>query len=262
MLVIIMDKTVLIKNGINIRDLGGLPAENGKILKYKKVLRSGKLENISNIEFKYLIDKYNLSLIVDLRTKKEISNHPDSKCLDIKYLNIPVSKVDMSHSETGLSRTEALKRTGYGKQQMLYMYRNLITSKYSQKKYHDFFENILSVGKQKSVLFHCTAGKDRTGLASIYLLNALGIKKEAIKQDYLDSNKFLKDYLAMKFRQIPISSRIVRENLMSLWSVNTDYYDFILKTINDFAGNIDNYLSSVLGLNFEIKSYLRERFLQ
>ena len=66
----------------------------------------------------------------------------------------------------------------------------------------------------------------------------------------------------MKFRQIPISSRIVRENLMSLWSVNTDYYDFILKTINDFAGNIDNYLSSVLGLNLEIKSYLRERFLQ
>ncbi len=73
---------------------------------------------------------------------------------------------------------------------MIQVYVDLINQDHSKQAYRQFFDLLLANDKEdQSLLFHCTAGKDRTGMGAVFLLSALSVPEETIRTDYLLTNQ-------------------------------------------------------------------------
>ena len=133
-----------------------------------------------------------------------------------------------------------------------------------QAAFAKLFETALALPADGSLLFHCTAGKDRTGLSAALLLLALGVPLATVRQDYLLSNTtnqaFVDRYLAQIEREG--RSATFRTNFQAVATVNGDYLDRALETINDRFGGVATYLRDVLQLGAADLASLRANFLQ
>ncbi|KAG1394416.1 hypothetical protein G6F59_014193 [Rhizopus arrhizus] len=109
----------------------------------------------------------------------------------------------------------------------------------------------------KTLLFHCTAGKDRTGFASLLLLSALGVSQDDIVANYLESNH----WIARFFQEILTKSaeRGVRDDvMMPLLEVAPAYLEASVQAIDDAYGGMDTYLRDVLDVDVDV---LRAHYL-
>ena len=105
------------------------------------------------------------------------------------------------------------------------------------------------------LVFHCTAGKDRTGFAAALILLALGVPRELVMQDYLLTN----DYYRMPvFEQ----ARVPPEVLNVLWRVQAEFLDAALHAVEQDYGGVDSYLSRELGVRGPERRRLAELYLE
>ena len=101
---------------------------------------------------------------------------------------------DMLHNKD--SPIELLFRQ---KEQMQEVYRDFVLEESARKAYHDFFQILLESDTPKdTILFHCTAGKDRTGFAAALFLRGMGVDMDCIINDYLLTNEYLKKRIEEK----------------------------------------------------------------
>ena len=164
-----------IKNGRNFRELGGYQTKDGKTIKKHKLLRTANLATLSEQDLKFLQD-YGVKYIVDFRSKEEVEKEPDRVPTGATYDFDPVFSEDLTDSSKGineiLSEKEENPKAGYN--HMFLAYDDMIKSESAQKAYRNFFDILLANDEEgKSVIFHCTAGKDRTGFAALLALSAL-----------------------------------------------------------------------------------------
>jgi protein-tyrosine phosphatase len=118
-----------------------------------------------------------------------------------------------------------------------------------------FFGHVLA--SDDALVFHCTAGKDRTGIAAALLLSALGVSDEQVMQDFLLSNRV--------FRPPPppaLADAIPPAARQALWSVRPSYLRAALLVINSEHGGMAGYLREGLGLTQPMLDELGRRVLQ
>ncbi|NJL12698.1 MAG: tyrosine-protein phosphatase [Microscillaceae bacterium] len=126
--------------------------------------------------------------------------------------------------------------------------------------YADFFSLLLEE-KNLPLLFHCTAGKDRTGFAAALLLSALGVCRDWIYADYLASNYFRREEnirIIRKARLVGIPSHLITP----VMEVRAEYLEAAFEEIEKEYENVENYLHQVMGLNAEKIQRLRELYLE
>ena len=155
----------------NIRDLGGIMTQDGHRIKEKMLIRSSALDALSPYEFDILKNEYNLNLVIDFRTTKSFVNKPDlvgsirrEHLITYKFLETQQFTHDIGCECDDF---------------FLKVYRGITLSEESKEAYAKFLRLVLE-NEKGSVLFHCTSGKDRTGIASLLLLHILGVDKETI----------------------------------------------------------------------------------
>ncbi|MEG2206057.1 MAG: tyrosine-protein phosphatase [Oscillospiraceae bacterium] len=183
----------------NFRDLGGMAAANGKITAKHRLLRCGEPVNVSEEDKKTLLSEYKLANIIDFRSDKEAKETPIDTFVGVKYYNIDVLENDArkSSSREAFASDEPLANTeGY----LAHLYNIMIADKFAQKGYRKFID-ILLAQKNGASLFHCFAGKDRTGLAAAIILTILGVSQEDIFSDYLKSNEQRREYNAIMINE-------------------------------------------------------------
>lgn len=118
-----------------------------------------------------------------------------------------------------------------------------------------------------ATLFHCTAGKDRTGFAAFLILSALGVPRETIIKDYLLTNEVTADVRKKWLAGIRKNSAglgnvdAVVSNRNALASVNADYLNTALATIKEESGDVGHYLTDYLGLSKGDLTTLRHLYL-
>ncbi|MCR5207789.1 MAG: tyrosine-protein phosphatase [Eubacterium sp.] len=176
-------KNIRVKGVKNLRDLGGLPVEGGRV-KPKKLLRSGCLYKINKKGAGFLSEALNLHTVIDLRNSAEKAEKPDYEIEGVSYHELHV----FDSTIPGLSHEE--KKVDLNKVP-------LMTELYAAVMNGDSVMNlcnavrfiVLSEEKEFSVLYHCTEGKDRTGMVTAVLLMLLGAEREVILEDYLYTNK-------------------------------------------------------------------------
>lgn len=186
------------RHELNLRDLGGIPFAGGAVPD-GLYLRSGKLSNLTKDQCAELCKKYRIACVIDLRTPIESAEYPDPIPPGVQFLQIPLLKdaaVGITH-ETGSDAMTIIRNLRKNPEKLIAMipdfkalYKDIVIDEYSRgqldKAVAVLRENAAS---GKCTLFHCTAGKDRTGIVSMALLKTYGVSDEEIIRDYMRTNR-------------------------------------------------------------------------
>lgn len=259
-----LTKVLPLKTVRNPRDLGGLRGFDGRRIKFHRLLRTGKMSDISKADQRFLLN-YGLKKVVDLRTPAESRRIPDTIIPGVQHDNISISARDTTNAGATLKQL----MNGYSKdplagfKHMLASYRENVLSKHGQQAFHRLLE-LLADTPHGAVIFHCSEGKDRTGLATLFLLSVLGVDPETIRQDYLFSNRLLNGYRARRDKkaQRDGANFNTRCCMRSLGSVANEYLDAALLAIDANYGGLDSYLERQLGVTSSLQEQLRKLYLE
>ena len=175
-------KNIKIKGGKNFRSLEGIRCDGGYI-KPACFIRAGHLSRLTDGDIKTLCNEYKLKTVIDLRNSVEKEEKPDRIIDGVNYLEMPV----FDSSVPGLSHET--KQDLDGIPDMTELYRYVVNSECLNNLAEVVRRIILLRNDELSVLYHCTEGKDRTGMVTALLLLTLGASKENILKDYLYTNK-------------------------------------------------------------------------
>lgn len=256
---------VVLKHTKNTRTLSHLKNMEGKHIKAHLLLRSDALNEIEAEDLSILKKDYQLKRVIDLRCDNEVYDKPDRLTSDIELILNPIlpSKT-VGMTKTGDARRdlidfiEALQRQGLQNSEafMEQIYKDVVLSEFSQKAYATFLSYFLEP-VSGATLWHCSAGKDRAGFATILILSALGFSKEVIVEDYLATNFFyqkeiddMKALLGAEYEPI----------LKSVFGVKKEFIDMIYQVIDTTYGGMNQYLCH-LGINQEKKEELKKIYL-
>ena len=255
-----------ITSGRNFRELGGYKTLSGKTVRMHKLLRTGNLSSLSPSDLEYLTH-YGVKYVVDFRSKAEVDAQPDRIPKGAKYVYDPVFSEDLTNSSKSTNDLvdQSKEDPSFGFDHMLYAYEDMIESDTAKKAYRKFFDLLLNNDQaNKSLIFHCTAGKDRTGFGALLILSALGVPLATIRQDYLLTNKVTKDYVAnfIQHAKEEGSNPNTLQTLKDVQTVHPEYIDHAIKVINDNYGSINNYLRDVMKLSSADIMDLRSIYLK
>jgi protein-tyrosine phosphatase len=255
-----------VTSGRNFRELGGYETLSGKKIKMHKLLRTGNLADLSPFDKQFLTD-YGAKYDVDFRSKEEVDNQPDRVPDGVEYIYDPVFSEDLTNSSKSITDldTQAHDDADFGFNHMHYAYEDMIESEPAQKAYRKFFDVLLeNTVDGESVIFHCTAGKDRTGFGALLALSALGVPLNTIKKDYLLTNITTKDFVDSMIEHARQNGKNenVLQSIRDIQSVRSEYLDHSVKVLNDEYGGINNYLRDVMKLSSADIMKLRNIYLE
>ena len=229
---ILAEKLLPITGGFNFRDLGGTKTKDGRYVKWGKIIRSDELKDLTDADLNYL-SSIPLISIVDFRTQQEINTFPDKVPASVS------NQYQLSVQPGNLSGLSDFKTISVAQldSAMMYMNTQLVTDSSSIGQYKKFF-GILQEEKNSPLLFHCTAGKDRTGMGAALILFALGADEEVVMNDYLDSNPYMKEKYATEIKNYPIMEEIL--------TVKREFLQAGIDQIKKEYGSVETYLKDVL----------------
>lgn len=230
---------------VNFRDIGGYVGKDGKKVAYKRILRSGEVVGLSDKDKASLLDDYHLVEIIDFRGNEEVEERPDDSFPNVRYQQIDIL-ADLLKDDAGKS---GLTQIDDPKMHMQQLYAEMIELPSAKKGYHDFFENLLSTSKG-STLFHCFAGKDRTGLGAALILSVLGVSQDDIYSDYLITNvqrKQANDVLIEEYRKAGHSEKELYSIEEKLY-VRKEYLEEAFRVMTKDYGSVVEYVVNGLDI--------------
>ena len=239
----------------NTRDLGGLPTAEGRHVKPRRLLRSGHLAIASAADRARLRDEYALALDIDLRTDIECSEQPDpvDAFPGMRFVHLPVFQepaAGVSREDEGMEQLFARVMAGEVEpaQLMIGMYPHIVLDEMGVAAYTAFFKEMLAA-EEGAVLWHCSAGKDRCGMASVFTEVALGVPWELVQADYMATNTIL----GIDPATCP--------PMEVLEGVDERFLAAAVKAMDEAYGSVEGYLRGALGLDDDAFATLRARYL-
>lgn len=253
----------------NARDLGGTIVPDGRRVRQGLLLRGGALHKASDEDLARLRDEYHVAAVFDFRTSMEVEHHPDREIEGARHFwmpafdengyafkneNLPQSAFQnlgewlVEHSHEELAQNYARK-----------MYTEMIDNEFSQIQYAGFLQNIVST-ENGAVYWHCSQGKDRTGVGAALLLAALGCDRKEILREYLLSEDFYRADFEKYIGRVETEEE--KKVIRTFMSVNPDYFELALDLIDSKYGSMAEFLTGPLCLSSEDISTLRERYLE
>ncbi|PWN70430.1 protein-tyrosine-phosphatase [Chryseobacterium phosphatilyticum] len=253
-----IEKTITVKKVYNFRAVGNMKNIEGRALKQDFFYRSGQLSKLKKGSFAQ-IENLGIKEVIDLRNSKEIAQKPDHLPKEIMYKNYS------AFEDEGDQLDQAKKLVLKGKvngadadQRMIDFYREYVT------------ENPVIIKKiitetlesKNPVLYHCTAGKDRTGIVTALILTILRFDKETIYNEYLLSNNYRKDLVQKRLRLANnlhfLYPKMDIQVLEKLSWVEKRYLDAAFGEINKKYGSTDAYIQQAL----EISETKRREYIE
>jgi protein-tyrosine phosphatase len=240
-------RVVTLDGGINFRDIGGYVNDQGRSVKWRKIMRCGHLANLTDNDLDSL-EQIGINRIHDFRRTEEQEQSP-SRAVRAEFIDdYQVSIGDISRFWEFLFGGELTAESSHTL--VVNSYRNCIESVIPA--FSRFMRHIVDNADNASV-FHCSAGKDRTGMAAALILSALDVPRQTIIEDYMltlqhyDSEKLI-DLVEGHLRDAKVESWD-RNWLVPYCSVHQDNIVAFLDAIDSEYGNVRNYLITALGLS-------------
>lgn len=238
-------KKIKLKSANNYRDLGNIKLKDGSILPTGKYFRGKTLFKLKEKDITTLVEKYHLKTIIDLRTDKELSEKPNPEIPGVTILHMPIfdeNKAGVSRDKKSVS-LDSLKISP----PMVEVYKTM-ADKECTENIKKILETILTLkDDQLPVLFHCSAGKDRTGVISALLLRYLGAEDEDIYKDYLYTNHEtgIVPYILCPIFFLVFWNMRLTKKLNQVFKADKSYLDGFLKEIEKQYESIDKFLETL-----------------
>lgn len=252
-----------LEEGINFRELGGYLTEDGRKIKWHKLLRCGSMAQLTKNDVDYL-DQYGVRYIIDLRSPEESNYSPDKYPDKAQYFQDTVYPFSFSlFKNLGIINNMRLGASNmdFGRQTYLQM----LLDPHAQASYRKMFNVLLENDKEgESVVFHCTAGKDRTGVAAFLILSALGVSEKQIVEDYLYTNLFFDNYSSETINDAleSESQTEIAQRLNSKTAVIAEIIKVLPKACRVVSGSVEKFLEEKLGMTKAKIERLQELYLE
>lgn len=245
----------------NFRDLGGYRTLDGRAVRWNFLYRSDSLHKLTDADLRYF-SALLLDRIIDFRANHEREREPDRLPRDTDIRVIPIPILDASTRVWHNSRDE-LEKYIVTVDPVQYMRQaNVELATRFTPEIRHFFRELLAANGCP-VLFHCAAGKDRTGFAAAVLLRILGVSKEIVVEDYLLSNQYyLNAHRWELFLARLLKGERLAEVLHGFMQVAAAYLLAAFETIDRDYGSFENYVHNTLGLTEKDVERLKTSYLE
>lgn len=241
----------LARDGIfNLRDLGGMPAADGSVVRERVLVRADALQRSSPATVRALHD-YGIRRVLDLRDGSEREEDGTFRTvddLDIEVLHLSVLDPTYEWDVTEVPREQLLA----------HRYADILTG-FGDR----FADAVRSVAEADGgVAYHCAVGKDRTGLLTLLLLGALGTPRDAIVADYASSARVT----AIQVAWLRVLGRRYgdvddEEVAVGVWSARAETMDATIDHLEAAHGGVLGYLRAA-GVDDDVVPELRSRLLR
>lgn len=243
---------------LNFRDLGGYAAADGRSVRWKILYRSGTTHAMTRDDVASL-ESSGIRYAYDFRSNNERRHYP-TRLTDIAQVAYRYRDHDRLPGD--IKRLLSSPGTDAGRA------RALMISTYRQLPYEfeDAFRSLfqyLSNG-DLPLVFNCTAGKDRTGVAAALVLSALGVARETILEDYMLTDQFFEQSCDMMIGTggAGLFSKVDRAVWEPLMRVHPDYLNAMFDQVRESHGSFERYLNEQLGVDQEQIERLRTQLLE
>ena len=248
--------------GNNFRELGGYRADEGKTVKWGQIYRGFPTGRLTTEADRRLLDSLGLRLILDLRSSGEAKKEPDYVPDGARLVQIcGLCAEDGAEIAFAPGDIEKLMQTAEeGESISQRLYRRMLTG---NKAFKELFR-ALEAG-ETPILFHCSAGKDRTGVAAMLILLALGASDEVICADFEQTNACRKaeiDAVLAEHAAEIAADPACRMRYYAMAGVDPAAAPFVLDTIRRKFGSAENYLETEYGLTPARLMRLRRMYLE
>lgn len=259
------------RNIVNLRDLGGEATPDGRTMRRGLIYRSGALYLLNESERAELA-KLGLRYVLDLRTNKEVHRHPDPPLEGVEQVHISAAKNPLNGSDLVLSGAGLLSvllqarwREPYRSMPLMDTMGTLYGSAmaFDNPAYRDLFHQ-LEKGNVP-LLFHCSQGKDRTGVAAMLVKLALGFSEEAVVDAYVLSNQYRAEKISALIDGHPrLMSRFPQLRFVAQAGegVIRDFGEKTIDVIRQRYGSLDAYFEQEYGLTAKRREALQELYLE
>ncbi len=253
----------------NFRDLGGYETTDGRFVRWGVLYRSGVLSNLTVKDFNYL-GQLSVRVVCDFRTGQENATAPEVWVpgADVEHIHLPIGP--NSNKDWAQTMEEVLGNNPTPEQ-----LRSYLTHTYGDFAFSHAaeFRKLFAELKEGPLplLYHCTAGKDRTGIFSAFALLTLGVPEKTVLADYELTNKYLRDAMSPQASHKLLVSSTPRNSPLAnltpnqqrvLMTADPDYLKATLRQIEATYGSFANYRRTELGVSDTDVEILRARLLE
>jgi protein-tyrosine phosphatase len=244
----------------NLRDLGGYRTRDGHALRWGVLYRSDELAELSDEDVAYL-ERLRLRRVVDFRSAKERERDRDRLPSGVRDVWQPIAGPGLDPGELGerllaggITAEQAASWLVEGNRAFVDQFREV---------YARFLRDLAEPANLPT-LFHCTAGKDRTGFAAALVLIAVDVPRETAMHDYLLTNEFTQAKTQRMLRLIRVMSffRADPDDLRPLFEARESYLGAAFAAIDEKPGGINAYLRDALGIDDALRKQLRANLLE
>lgn len=259
-----MNRVIPLQGGRNFRDLGGYTTVDGRRVLWERLYRSGVMSYLTDQDHACL-RPLDIRVVCDLRTLRERQREP------IRWCSTDVINMQWDDDQHDGVVWDLLRSTDFpawrAKAAMITLYRN-IPSRF-EKKYSQLF-SCLAAGRLPLV-FGCSAGKDRTGVAAGLILTILGVPRDQVMADFALTDR------VVDLEQVLINVsnggiglgqdrllllRASKEAREPLLRADPEYLEAAFDQVEADHGSIEAYAQKRLGMTGQMLSNIRNHLLE
>lgn len=247
-------REVKLQGAINFRDIGGYKTKDGKTVQWGKIYRSAEINRLTAEDLDKL-ERLNIHYVLDFRGPSEVAAGPDKVPNNAIRISLPAGSEEVG------DRSKMFKQMStatVGDSIMLPFYSNIDAF---PKRYKPMFEALIHNSNDSALVYHCTAGKDRTGIATALILYAFGVEEQTIIEDYLATNYYRKSDNG-RLRKMMIDNYHIKETVVDeVIGVKAAYIKATFQAIVNKYGSVDKFLKTEMGLNKSALKKLKKKYL-
>ena len=257
---VVADRGLHIATVPNLRDIGGYRTTDGRWVRMGMIYRADQFDRLTDADLATL-DTLDPAVVIDLRTQSERTREPDRLPSRARGLVLDVAADSNGSLGGDMRQAMAAIASGKGADMLTSANRDFVSLPSARTAYTTMMHN-LAKGEDGAVIYHCTAGKDRTGWATAVILTLLGVPRETVMADYMLSNTYLRAKNEKAMEMFKASGAPFDVSFLEpVMTVRPAFLQAAFDEVEQRYGSFDAYARDALGMTPQDIAALRDRYL-
>mgnify|MGYP001817076520 CR=1 FL=1 len=244
-----MERKIPLEGCFNFRDLGGYPTRDGATVRWRRMFRADGLQALTENDVSHLRDELRLAAVIDLRSTYELTNDGRGRLAETEIGFHHVPFFDGNPQERAAPPADLT---------LAQMYVGMIER--ASDPIARSIRVLADTEADESAVYHCAAGKDRTGVLSAILLSLLGVDDQLIVADYALSQDSM-DQVIARLDALRGYDEVWKELPRETLHAQPETMSGLLEEMNRRFGSMVGYANSI-GIGDDVIGRLRERSLE